>query len=103
MLDAPAPVAGPATAPSSSSTTREKFHYERPAEPVDLRSGIVCSPNNFAYGEPLAEGVMRDLGPGQLRPLGRPRAGRLPAGRRPAGTTAWWPRRCGSCPTSAAR
>jgi hypothetical protein len=37
----------------------EKFSYEKPAEPVDLRSGIVCSPNNFVYGQPLAEGIMR--------------------------------------------
>lgn len=37
----------------------EKFHYETPNEPVDLRSGIVCSPNNFAYQEPLADGIMR--------------------------------------------
>lgn len=37
----------------------ERFHYEKPAEPVDLRSGTICSPNNFAYSEPLEEGVMR--------------------------------------------
>jgi phytoene dehydrogenase-like protein len=37
----------------------EKFHYEKPDDLVDLRSGIVCSPNNFAYPEPLAEGVLR--------------------------------------------
>ena len=37
----------------------EKFHYERPGEPVDLRSGIVCSPNNFAYSEPLPDNVVR--------------------------------------------
>jgi len=37
----------------------EKFHYHRPAELVDTRSGIVCSPNNFAYQEPLADGILR--------------------------------------------
>jgi phytoene dehydrogenase-like protein len=37
----------------------EKFHYEKPDDFVDLRSGILCSPNNFAYTEPLGEGVMR--------------------------------------------
>ena len=37
----------------------EKFHYEKPAEAADLRSGIVCSPNNFLYGEPLADGILR--------------------------------------------
>ena len=37
----------------------EKFHYEKPDDLVDLRSGTICSPNNFAYAEPLGEGVMR--------------------------------------------
>ena len=37
----------------------EKFHYEKPDELVDVRSGTICSPNNFAYSEPLGEGVMR--------------------------------------------
>jgi phytoene dehydrogenase-like protein len=37
----------------------EKFAYRNPDELVDLRSGVVCSPNNFVYDEPLAEGVMR--------------------------------------------
>ena len=37
----------------------EKFLYERPDELADFRSGVVCSPNNFVYDEPLAEGVMR--------------------------------------------
>jgi phytoene dehydrogenase-like protein len=37
----------------------EKFHYARPDEPVDLRSGTICSPNNFAYTEPMTEGMMR--------------------------------------------
>jgi phytoene dehydrogenase-like protein len=37
----------------------EKFHYEKPDDLVDLRSGTVCSPNNFAYTEPQGEGVMR--------------------------------------------
>ncbi len=35
------------------------FHYERPAEPVDIRSGIICSPNNFDYSEPLEDGRIR--------------------------------------------
>ena len=29
----------------------EKFHWERPDVPVDLRSGVVCSPNNFNYSD----------------------------------------------------
>jgi len=48
----------------------ERFDYSKPDELVDLRSGVICSPNNFVYGEatdgepldakhPLAEGVMR--------------------------------------------
>jgi phytoene dehydrogenase-like protein len=37
----------------------DTFHYEKPAGLVDLRSGTICSPNNFAYTEPLTEGSMR--------------------------------------------
>lgn len=37
----------------------EQFAWQRPDEPCDLRSGVVCSPNNFDYGEPLGEGSMR--------------------------------------------
>ncbi len=37
----------------------ETFHYERPDDLVDPRSGTICSPNNFAYAEPLDEGVLR--------------------------------------------
>ncbi|MEN6451192.1 MAG: NAD(P)/FAD-dependent oxidoreductase [Thermoguttaceae bacterium] len=37
----------------------ETFHYEKPDDLVDLRSGTICSPNNFAYPEPLDEGIMR--------------------------------------------
>jgi phytoene dehydrogenase-like protein len=37
----------------------ETFHWERAEEPCDLRSGVICTPNNFDYGEPLAEGTIR--------------------------------------------
>ncbi len=39
----------------------DRFHYEPPADPLDLRSGIICSPNNFRYadGAQLDEGVIR--------------------------------------------
>lgn len=37
----------------------EQFHYERPTAPVDLRSGIICSPNNFDYSQPLEDGRIR--------------------------------------------
>lgn len=36
-----------------------RFHYERPKGPVDLRSGIICSPNNFDYSRPLEDGRVR--------------------------------------------
>lgn len=38
-----------------------EFRYEPPAEPLDVRSGIICSPNNFQYtdGRELEEGVLR--------------------------------------------
>jgi phytoene dehydrogenase-like protein len=35
------------------------FHYEKPDDLIDVRSGMICSPNNFAYSEPLNEGVVR--------------------------------------------
>lgn len=35
------------------------FHYENPNEPTDVRSGIICSPNNFEYDEPSNEGRIR--------------------------------------------
>jgi phytoene dehydrogenase-like protein len=37
----------------------EKFHYATPDELADVRSGVICSPNNFAYGEPMPENVLR--------------------------------------------
>ncbi len=37
----------------------QQFHYEQPDGLADFRSGTVCSPNNFAYAEPLTEGSMR--------------------------------------------
>lgn len=39
----------------------DRFHYERPRSPVDLRSGVVCMPNNYAYGtgRQLDEGFFR--------------------------------------------
>ena len=39
-----------------------RFDYENPVEPIDLRSGIICSPNNFEYEEPLSEGMVRITG-----------------------------------------
>ncbi len=35
------------------------FRYANPAAPCDLDSGIICSPNNFQYDEPLPEGAIR--------------------------------------------
>jgi len=39
----------------------EKFHYEPPQEPCDVRSGIICSPNNFQYTDDaqLEDGFIR--------------------------------------------
>ncbi|MCC5805130.1 MAG: NAD(P)/FAD-dependent oxidoreductase [Opitutales bacterium] len=38
----------------------ERFHYERPAAAVDPRSGVICFPNNYDYGERrLDEGFFR--------------------------------------------
>jgi phytoene dehydrogenase-like protein len=35
------------------------FHWAKPDDPCDLRSGVICSPNNFHYDRPLDEGMMR--------------------------------------------
>jgi phytoene dehydrogenase-like protein len=37
----------------------EQFDWTPPAQPCDLRSGVICSPNNFDYDKSLDEGVMR--------------------------------------------
>jgi phytoene dehydrogenase-like protein len=39
--------------------TTDRFHWQRPDGLVDARSGVICSPNNFLYDEPLAEGCLR--------------------------------------------
>lgn len=38
-----------------------RFHYERAREAIDLRSGVICIPNNFSYadGADLPEGLVR--------------------------------------------
>jgi phytoene dehydrogenase-like protein len=36
-----------------------QFRYARPDDPVDLHSGSICVPNNFAYDEPMREGCVR--------------------------------------------
>ena len=37
----------------------DRFCYEKPLDAVDLRSGVICSPNNFDYAEPMSEGMIR--------------------------------------------
>jgi phytoene dehydrogenase-like protein len=37
----------------------DRFDYRRPEALADLRSGVVCSPDNFAHAESPAEGLMR--------------------------------------------
>ena len=38
-----------------------RFHYEKPATRVDVRSGVICFPNNFEFGagRVLPEGIFR--------------------------------------------
>jgi phytoene dehydrogenase-like protein len=38
---------------------RPDFVYANPTEPCDIESGIICSPNNFQYDQPLEEGSVR--------------------------------------------
>jgi len=41
----------------------EKFDWSQSEQPCDVRSGVICSPNNFDYGgELLDEGTMRITG-----------------------------------------
>ena len=35
------------------------FRYERHSEPIDVRSGIICCPNNFQYDKPLEDSSVR--------------------------------------------
>ncbi len=37
----------------------DTFHWQQPEGLVDVRSGVICSPNNFVYDTPLAEGSVR--------------------------------------------
>ena len=38
----------------------ECLHYERPAGQVDVRSGVICMPNNFDFGDRrMEEGIVR--------------------------------------------
>ncbi|MEX2310073.1 MAG: NAD(P)/FAD-dependent oxidoreductase [Pirellulales bacterium] len=37
----------------------DKFVWQKPEELCDVRSGVICSPNNFAYDLPLDDGTMR--------------------------------------------
>jgi phytoene dehydrogenase-like protein len=37
----------------------DKFHWQKPRELADLRSGVICCPNNFQYDQPLGEGLVR--------------------------------------------
>ncbi len=38
----------------------DRFSYRSPSDPIDLRSGVICLPNNFEFGDrPLKEGLVR--------------------------------------------
>ena len=37
----------------------DKFVWQKPDALCDVRSGVICSPNNFAYDSPLDDGTMR--------------------------------------------
>lgn len=37
----------------------EKLAYEEPDALADLRSGVICSPNNFLYDQPPGDGMIR--------------------------------------------
>jgi phytoene dehydrogenase-like protein len=37
----------------------DKFEWTKPDELCDVRSGVICSPNNFAYDSPIDDGTIR--------------------------------------------
>ncbi len=37
----------------------DRFDYKNPSSLVDLRSGVVCVPGNFAYGKPFQDNMIR--------------------------------------------
>ena len=59
LKSAPAELGASDTIVFFNDSTR--FHYEQSAEPIDLRSGVICMPNNYAYpeGQSLPEGLLR--------------------------------------------
>jgi len=58
MLDQPPATLGiPETTLFYSGTPR--YHYANPSEPCHVDSGVLCSPNNFAYDRPLEESTVR--------------------------------------------
>ncbi len=40
-------------------STTEKFHYQKPDDLVDPRSGVICCPSNFIYDGPLETSMIR--------------------------------------------
>lgn len=40
-------------------STEDRFHWRRPSTPVDLRSGVLCVPNNFQFDGPSGDGMVR--------------------------------------------
>ncbi len=37
----------------------DRFSYRKPDSLIDTSSGVICCPNNFQYGNPLPEGMVR--------------------------------------------
>ena len=87
---------------------REQFDYSRPADFADLRSGIVCSPNNYRYDAAETTGDAGKIDPaeGMIRVTALANfdrwaalvAGRIPESKSSAGTNRCWPRPCDLCP-----
>ena len=80
----------------------DKFVWQKPEEFCDVRSGVICSPNNFAYDSPLDDGTMRITALANFDRWARSMKSRT--GWKSYGGTIESPSRpCGSCPTIAAR
>ena len=75
------------------------FGYEPPRAPVDIRSGIICSPNNFHYDKTAPRGLHSDHRIGQPRLLAEPARRKIRRREKNEASRALSLRRCGLCPT----
>ena len=87
------------TARSRSSTTGTSLRWKKPDAPCDLRSGVICTPNNFRLRRAARRRHDAHHGPRQLRLLERTHRQQLTSSKNFAGTTESPSRPSDSSPT----